>query len=353
MMITREHYPAEPTVDVLVCAYNEAGYIAEKLSNLAALSYPRDRLRVLVVDGGSEDGTIDRVKAWTAASGYDVEIVTTDAIGKPAQINAGLGQCRGEWVLVTDADAQLPPAALALMVERAAADEQVSVVGTAVQPAAGHPLDHAHWVVANLLLRFESRLGSAGLVVGPCYMVRRAAFQPLPDDTVADDVRVSCRTLLDGSRIVCAPVTVMELRTPVGGCELFGHKVRKARAYMHEVRASLPSMRGVDLIPLAVFVWRAALLFTIPLALVGVLLAVSVFGGIVQGGAAGLSAVAIGAASLRGRPHRPYPAGWLRICIGLPVVTSAVLLAAICMRPFTSISPRYPRVHLADRAREI
>jgi cellulose synthase/poly-beta-1,6-N-acetylglucosamine synthase-like glycosyltransferase len=342
-----------PSVDVLVCVYNEASYIEDKLANLAALVYRGAGLHIIVVDGGSDDGTPELVRGWSERHGIPIEIVSTSAVGKPAQINAGLAHCHGDWVLVTDADARLPPMTVREMVERAAADDRVSVVGTAIRPHAGHPLDHAHWTVANALLRLESRLGTTGLVVGPCYMVRRSLFEPLPADTVADDVRVSCRTLLAGRRIACAPVTVTELRTPVGGRELFRHKMRKARGYMHEVRASLPSIRLAAPLPLAVFMWRAALLVGPPAALVTIMLAISATAGTVHVLAAGLSAAVIGVVSLRGRPGRAHPPGLLRTWIGLPIVASAVLLAAICTRPFTSLSPRYPRIQLADRAREV
>ena len=39
-----------PRVDVVVPVYNEAPAIAAKVANLAALTYPADRLRVHVVD---------------------------------------------------------------------------------------------------------------------------------------------------------------------------------------------------------------------------------------------------------------------------------------------------------------
>ena len=342
-----------PSIDVLVPVYNEAGMIEDKLANLDALEYPRDRFRVLVIDGGSDDGTPDLARRWAERHGRRVEVVSTGAIGKPAQLNAGLERCRGDWILVTDADARLSPGTLATMVDRARADSRVSVVGAEIRPAQGHPLDHAHWAAANWLLRLESRLGTAGLVVGPCYMVRHDRFDPLPPDTVADDVRVSCRALLNGGRIACAPVHVIELRTPVRGRELFTHKVRKARGYMHEVRASLSLVRGADPLARTIFGARALMLVAPPLLLVGCMLAVAVLAGWGAAAAAALLAGGLGLAFLKSRPGRSGPPGLLTSWVGLPLVASAVLLAAICTRPFTSVSARYPRIQWADPAREV
>jgi hypothetical protein len=122
---------------------------------------------------------------------------------------------------------------------------------------------------------------------------------------------------------------------------------------MHEVRACLPAVRRTDPVPLAVFTWRAALLVVPPIALVAGILALAAIGGAAQGVAAAACAVAVAGVSLKGKPECSHAPGWLRMYIGLPIVASAVLLVAICARPFSSVSPRYPRIHLADRAGEV
>ena len=132
---------------------------------------------------------------------------------------------------------------------------------------------------------------------------------------------------------------------------LFQHKVRKARGYMHEVRASLPAAPGADSLPLFVFAWRAALLLTPPIALVGLIVAATLFGGLLHGGRpCSLPASSAPHRSGAGRAGLRPPGGCARAsgCRSSP----RGLLTAICLRPFTSISPRYPRIQLADRARE-
>ena len=58
---------AWPSVDIILPVRNEAEWIEEKLRNLEALRYPADRLRVIVVDGASTDGTADIAREATAA----------------------------------------------------------------------------------------------------------------------------------------------------------------------------------------------------------------------------------------------------------------------------------------------
>jgi glycosyltransferase involved in cell wall biosynthesis len=47
-----------PSVAVLVSTFNEERYLERCLESLLAQDYPRDRMRVLVIDGGSTDATV-------------------------------------------------------------------------------------------------------------------------------------------------------------------------------------------------------------------------------------------------------------------------------------------------------
>jgi cellulose synthase/poly-beta-1,6-N-acetylglucosamine synthase-like glycosyltransferase len=56
-----------PSVDVIVPVYNEHQLVDAKPRNLAALDYPRDRVRFWIVDGGSDDGTLEGVEKGACA----------------------------------------------------------------------------------------------------------------------------------------------------------------------------------------------------------------------------------------------------------------------------------------------
>ena len=77
-------------VDVIVAVRNEAQMIAGKLRELDAIAYPADRLRFVIVDGGSSDGTIAAITA------QDRRWLTlhTNLASKPAQLNEALACTR-------------------------------------------------------------------------------------------------------------------------------------------------------------------------------------------------------------------------------------------------------------------
>ncbi len=83
---------------MVIPALNEAGVIAEAVRSAAA-----EGAEVIVVDGGSADGTPERAAAAGA-------IVVHSAPGRARQLGVGAGQARGEGVVFLHADTRLPPA---------------------------------------------------------------------------------------------------------------------------------------------------------------------------------------------------------------------------------------------------
>ena len=61
---SRKH-PIEPTVSILVAAYNEANAIAAKIRNALDLDYPADKLEIAIASDGSRDATAEIARRFT------------------------------------------------------------------------------------------------------------------------------------------------------------------------------------------------------------------------------------------------------------------------------------------------
>lgn len=87
-----------PFVSVVVTVYNSEAVIDECLSCLMAMNYSRDKLEVIVVDDGSTDCTVQKVKA------YPAKLILKEHGGYPSSMNAGIKEAKGDVVLIVDSD---------------------------------------------------------------------------------------------------------------------------------------------------------------------------------------------------------------------------------------------------------
>lgn len=106
-----------PSVAVVVPAFNEQERIGATIDSLFALDYPADKLRVIVLDDGSSDGT------WTAMLAAAQRHPLLHAVrfsrnrGKRAGMAAGIRAAGdAEIVLFVDSDSTVEPQALREMV---------------------------------------------------------------------------------------------------------------------------------------------------------------------------------------------------------------------------------------------
>jgi cellulose synthase/poly-beta-1,6-N-acetylglucosamine synthase-like glycosyltransferase len=328
-----------PPVLVVVAVYDEAALIERKLENLAALRYPEDSLRVLIVDGGSTDGTLAIAERWIADRSH-FAVLRTDHRNKTAQLNEALrSQSFGAWILVTDCDALLPVETLETLVASATSASDIGVAGVSVRPVNAHPLEALHWRGTDWLRDRESDRGSAGIVAAPCYLARRSLLEELPAGTIADDVHVACNAMLHGLRVAHAPVTVLELRSPATIAALLRHKFRKAHAYLREIVRFAPHAGTFAPAMRAVFLWRATLLTLVPLLATGA--AALALLTVVQAGAIVAAAAAPLALLLLVRPVR-LAAQTLLLAALLGVVSAAALIAY----PFWRQGASFPKIAL-------
>jgi glycosyltransferase involved in cell wall biosynthesis len=86
---------ARPRVSVVIPTLNEAANIGHVLGTL-----PEDVYEILLVDGGSQDGTVEAALAIRP----DIRVVPQPGRGKGDAMAAGFAECTGEVVVMLDAD---------------------------------------------------------------------------------------------------------------------------------------------------------------------------------------------------------------------------------------------------------
>jgi glycosyltransferase involved in cell wall biosynthesis len=92
--------PGIPTVSVIIPSWNAAPYIRTAIDSALSQTHPPGE--VLVIDGGSSDGTQDLVRAYGEAVKLLQEKPGRKGVG--AARNVGVEAASGEWLAFLDAD---------------------------------------------------------------------------------------------------------------------------------------------------------------------------------------------------------------------------------------------------------
>jgi cellulose synthase/poly-beta-1,6-N-acetylglucosamine synthase-like glycosyltransferase len=219
----------EPTVTIVVVAHNEGRRIDARLTNLLEIDYPRDRVEIILASDGSTDDTVERARAFESAG------VTVHAFerrrGKPAVLDELVPKATGEIILLADARQQFDRAALRALV-RHFADGNVGAVSgelvlmkTESTSAAGDGAGF-YWRYEKLIRRSESCCDSTVGATGAIYAIRRSLFEPIPEDTILDDVLIPMKIARRGYRVLFESEARAYDKVAANAREEFTRKVR-------------------------------------------------------------------------------------------------------------------------------
>lgn len=94
-------------VSAIIPCRNEDRYIKTCLDSLAAQTYPREKMEILVVDGMSGDNTRQIVRAYEEGHSY-VKMLDNPRRIIPVAMNIGIKNAKGDVVMKMDAHASYP-----------------------------------------------------------------------------------------------------------------------------------------------------------------------------------------------------------------------------------------------------
>jgi poly-beta-1,6-N-acetyl-D-glucosamine synthase len=194
----------EPTVSVLIAAYNEEDNIERKLRNCLSLDYPKDKLQIIVSLDGSTDGSERLVRKYEACG---VELVhSKQHTGKAGALNRAMHRATGDIVVFVDVRQRLARNAISELVANCA-DESVGAVSGELLLM--DSTDHEsttdvglYWRYEKALRVLESQVHSIAGATGAIYAIRRELYEKLPEDALIDDVLTPLRIVLKGKRTV-------------------------------------------------------------------------------------------------------------------------------------------------------
>jgi cellulose synthase/poly-beta-1,6-N-acetylglucosamine synthase-like glycosyltransferase len=215
----------EPTVALIVAAYNEEESIARRIENLLELDYPRDRLQLVITSDASSDRTEEIALQYPG-----VQVISNPRGGKVAAQDRAVRQTESEIVAFSDANCTWAPDALRRLV-RAFADPEVAYVcgQLRILDADGGNKEGVYWRYELRTRAAESQLGSITGGNGSIYALRREDYVEV-DPRFGHDLSLPYLMVQRGRRAVYEPeAQAFEKPTPSNETEYR----RKVRMFEH------------------------------------------------------------------------------------------------------------------------
>ncbi|KEY99504.1 polysaccharide deacetylase, partial [Sphingomonas sp. BHC-A] len=208
----------QPTVSVIIPAYNEARVIESSVRRVLASQYPG--LQLIVADDGSRDAT-SAIVAQAFADDPRVTLLTLPNGGKAAALNRALAQATGEIVIALDADTQFEPQTIARLARWFADPALGAVAGDA---RVGNRVNlvtrwqAVEYITAqNLERRALAGFDAMTVVPGAVGAWRRAALDAVggyPENTLAEDQDLTIAIQQAGWRVTFDPEAVAWTEAP-------------------------------------------------------------------------------------------------------------------------------------------
>lgn len=196
----------EPEVTLFIAAYNEKDYVAAKMRNTFELDYPKDKLKIVWVTDGSDDGTPELLNEFSNATVHHLDARN----GKIGAMNRGINFVNTPIVVFSDANTLLGKESIRRIV-RLFGNENVGCVSgekrifnheSDVASAAGEGL---YWKYESALKKWDAELYSVVGAAGELFAIRTNLYRPVEKDTLLDDFIISLRVAQDGYTIQYDP----------------------------------------------------------------------------------------------------------------------------------------------------
>ncbi len=236
----------QPSVTLIVAMRNEAASIESCLASLLAQDWPAIRLQILVMDGGSTDGSREAAERLLVDRPGS-RVVDNPGIVQAAGWNLGIDLATGDYVGIVSGHAELAPDYVASVV-RVIEETGATMVGGPVTAEADGPVGEAVAIATSTPFgvggaRHHYLTERAEVDTVFMGVARREDYARLRfDETMVrnQDDELSYRILDEGGRIVCDPAirSTYRNRSSLGGLwrQQFAYGAWKIRVFQQHPR---------------------------------------------------------------------------------------------------------------------
>ncbi|MFA7000136.1 MAG: glycosyltransferase family 2 protein [Candidatus Paceibacterota bacterium] len=220
-----------PTITIAVPVYNEESTIVKTVESLLAIDYPKDKLKIFIVDDGSKDNT------WNVVQGFkdnpNIVLLQKENGGKHTAINLALEKSDSEFFGCLDSDSFVHNQTLKRIMRYFENDPRnMAVIPSVLSHDPKNIIQNAQKVEYDMGVYIKKMLGLIGgiqVTPGPLSTFRRKVFEDLGPYKKAhntEDQEIALRMQEHGYKIDYCPDAYVYTNTPNSVIKLYRQRLR-------------------------------------------------------------------------------------------------------------------------------
>lgn len=216
-----------PAVTMVIAAYNEKEILKGKIENSKALDYPKEKLKILFVTDGSNDGSELYLQNFEGVS----VMHENRRAGKVGALNRAMKHVETPFTVLCDANAMLSKNAIKSLIQPFANPEIGAVSGEKKVKAIGDNAadqEGLYWKYESYLKKMDARLYTLVGTAGELYAIRSRLYEEVAPNVILDDFFISMRICLKGYRVDYRSEAIAAEAPSANVGEEFKRKVRIA-----------------------------------------------------------------------------------------------------------------------------
>ncbi len=173
-----------PKVSFIVPVFNENKILEKRIQNLQKLDYPKGKLEIIFVDGGSTDGSLETVKSAVGRVDLDIKLIEQGKrLGFNKAVVDGFEKSTGDIISIPGAESMYASDALSKLVQPFSDNRIGAVNGRQVienlDASLSPKLEHAYRDMYDFLREAENKIDTLFDVKGEIVAGRRKICEEL------------------------------------------------------------------------------------------------------------------------------------------------------------------------------
>jgi len=224
-----------PKVTILIPAYNEEKTIAKTINSVLNLTYPKDKIEIIVINDNSTDKTPQVVREFK-----QVKLIYNKhrGVGKASALNTGLKYASGELLAVIDADSEVKKDSLKKLISYFDDTKTGSVISSIKIRNPKNIYEHIQrleYILATFIRKLMSKIDTLHITPGVLSVYRTKLIRRLggfDENNITEDLEIALRLRANNYSVKMSPDSVTYTKVPSTFKQLWNQRIRWFRGFI-------------------------------------------------------------------------------------------------------------------------